>query len=644
VGFPGLPTDFRALDANIDRDIDKVMRSPGNASLNNDPNQLAVGLKIASSAEAAAQSERSDIVTDFIRDILAYWMDLYKEFASAENYSAIEGESFPIGWSREEIQGKFDLEVKPFSMSYEDPVILRRQYIDLLNLLAAQPIQMWLKEQGYAVDVAKIVRRILETYDERDVDSFVFNQQALPEMQVMDATNGDPGYGVTPARDDSPEERARVGRDYLAAMTEKYQGDTDKIMAAYNAGPGAVDAQVKERGAAWLDGMPKETRDYVAKGRRKMGAETPAQPADPMTLAAERGATSPEVLDAARVRVLDDTMARSLPDVPGAHAELMKAADMVAAGDIPVLREAVVRRVPSVDEFMAQANVRDAVPPPEVRGNFLAWINRQGGLSAAEKVDITGEANGVRANPGGIFRRGGVSSDDLALRAAQDGYLLPDQAGDTPAFVELVKRAVSGERVLNMEEQGGAAARGAFLSEMDQRFADVSRRLEALGVDAKPYRGNVAALEAYANQYEPQLMRVAMDEVTGQSPGASFADFAAMMDKARSIANDVQDGGRTLDEFEADFGPLSPAMRRMVSDELEPVKATPAAQAEAAAVTTRLDAIRADFPDLMVQMDGMDAPMRLDDFLAAAKADADEMLADAPLLQRAAECAIINGL
>ncbi len=187
VGFPGLPTDFRALDANIDRDIDKVMRSPGNASLNNDPNQLAVGLKIASSAEAAAQSERSDIVTDFIRDILAYWMDLYKEFASAENYSAVEGESFPIGWSREEIQGKFDLEVKPFSMSYEDPVILRRQYIDLLNLLAAQPIQMWLKEQGYAVDVAKIVRRILETYDERDVDSFVFNQQALPEMQVMDA-------------------------------------------------------------------------------------------------------------------------------------------------------------------------------------------------------------------------------------------------------------------------------------------------------------------------------------------------------------------------------------------------------------------------------------------------------------------------
>ena len=36
-------------------------------------------------------------------------------------------------------------------------------------------------------------------------------------MQVMDATNRDPGFGVLPAQDDSPEERARVGRDYLQA-------------------------------------------------------------------------------------------------------------------------------------------------------------------------------------------------------------------------------------------------------------------------------------------------------------------------------------------------------------------------------------------------------------------------------------------
>lgn len=36
--------------------------------------------------------------------------------------------------------------------------------------------------------------------------------------------------------------------------------------------------------------------------------------------------------------------------------------------------------------------------------------------------------------------------------------------------------------------------------------------------------------------------------------------------------------------------------------------------------------------------------MRMDDFLAAAKAEADEMKADAPLMQLAAECALTFGL
>lgn len=69
---------------------------------------------------------------------------------------------------------------------------------------------------------------------------------------------------------------------------------------------------------------------------------------------------------------------------------------------------------------------------------------------------------------------------------------------------------------------------------------------------------------------------------------------------------------------------------------------TPGAQAEVVSAEPRLDAIRAQFPDLMVQLDGMDKPMRLDDFLASVKAEADEMAADAPLMQVAAECALLH--
>jgi hypothetical protein len=59
--------------------------------------------------------------------------------------------------------------------------------------------------------------------------------------QVMPATGKDPGFGVPPLRDDSPEENVRFGRDYLTAMLKRYPGRPDLALAAYNAGPGVAD-------------------------------------------------------------------------------------------------------------------------------------------------------------------------------------------------------------------------------------------------------------------------------------------------------------------------------------------------------------------------------------------------------------------
>jgi hypothetical protein len=100
---------------------------------------------------------------------------------------------------------------------------------------------------------------------------------AKGEMQVLDATNTDPGYGVAPARDNSPEERARVGRDYLAAMVRKF-GDVQMGLAAYNAGPGAVMEAVeasKKTRSHWLSHLPEETRNYVTNISRKYNSIRP---------------------------------------------------------------------------------------------------------------------------------------------------------------------------------------------------------------------------------------------------------------------------------------------------------------------------------------------------------------------------------
>jgi len=89
--------------------------------------------------------------------------------------------------------------------------------------------------------------------------------------QVMPTTNTKPGYGVNPAANSSAEESNRVGRDYFAAMKNKY-GNSELAAAAYNAGPGRLDKilqKAKETGRHWKEMLPAETQKYLEKFKSK---------------------------------------------------------------------------------------------------------------------------------------------------------------------------------------------------------------------------------------------------------------------------------------------------------------------------------------------------------------------------------------
>jgi hypothetical protein len=100
----------------------------------------------------------------------------------------------------------------------------------------------------------------------------VSRKGAVGPQQVMPDTARDPGFGIKPWNGKTQADLARVGRQYSAAMMSKYDGDTAKVLAAYNGGPGRVDKAIRKHGENWFEYLPNETKDYVSKGMTRLGS------------------------------------------------------------------------------------------------------------------------------------------------------------------------------------------------------------------------------------------------------------------------------------------------------------------------------------------------------------------------------------
>jgi hypothetical protein len=85
---------------------------------------------------------------------------------------------------------------------------------------------------------------------------------AVGTMQTMPDTLRDPGYGVAPAQNNSPQEETRVGTELLSALGQKFGNPVDQLVA-YNKGSGFAQKWIQQ--GRHFDQLPKETQLYLGR-------------------------------------------------------------------------------------------------------------------------------------------------------------------------------------------------------------------------------------------------------------------------------------------------------------------------------------------------------------------------------------------
>lgn len=416
---------------------------------------------------------------------------------------------------------------------------------------------------------------------EKSAPTAVSPKGAKGVMQFMDDTWA--AYGKGDPRD--PVASIDAGARYLKDLVEMYNGNERAALAHYNGG--------NKAGRAVMEGRAppaKETRDYLARSEKYIAERAGEE--------AGRGAASdPEMVAAARVQQVRDTVEamnlRDPADAAGMEAHLtavMRAADQIGAGD----RVEVNSAIPL--DTAAQARLLD---------NMSARLE----ASRAELLPAAGEA----LDPGVVaplraeltaLEQSRPSMDEAAVREVAKEI----QARDSVSYKTALSQAKK-ETAAQLKDIEGQIARVRQQLETHRGAAEAQQHLARLDANIARVRADRAAVDAPTPRPGALAVRQAVADLPAPAPIRTAGEAPAL--KAAPAS--------------PESSPASPG----ANGQANPMAASVEAQA---AEIARLS------PDMMVQLEGMAAPMRLADALEAVKAEAAREVQEAPLLQTAAEC------
>lgn len=352
----------------------------------------------------------------------------------------------------------------------------------------------------------------------------------------------------------------------------------------------------------------------------------------------ERAKPTPEQVDAARVDMLTQHMENS---------GLYKADDAKAAA----LHVAAYAKAMEDISAGRRVDVTELVPSDKLEVSRALDTFSQG-LEAA-RTDLLAQA-AKRADPGAVRQMQAELVDAQArLAEVEDPIAIKARATE----LQQSERVSFKQAMAQAKKEFGAQAADirARVDRLESALLDNAQGQQAFDAinridqQAQKVGQQRAAIDAPATKETPTAM-AAREAAASTSQQAKMDGAPNVQDaqQARSgtSSSDAQQPGQSTQPARQSAGGVAQAG---AGEQGAGFSGSGGGAAEAGLVAQRLTEIQQQFPDLTVQMDGMDKPMPLSEFLAQVQRDAmdgtDFELGgnDAPLMQLAASCFLLNG-